>query len=182
MIKIKNRKREKYRHYRTKKQCIDCGVLIIDRATRCNHCNGIKKRTTYGKGTFRKGKHCIDCGKLISDKAIKCRSCSKIGCIRLDMRGENNPKWNGGWNPYYGPNWDTQRKKVFIRDGGVCALCGGVGKQMDVHHQVPFSKCDNYIEANSFENLITVCPSCHRLLEKQQIDKISHFLVIKPIS
>jgi 5-methylcytosine-specific restriction endonuclease McrA len=182
MIKIRNRKREKYRHYRTKKQCIDCGVLIIDRATRCNHCNGIKKRTTYGKGTFRKGKHCIDCGKLISDKAIKCRSCSKIGCIRLDMRGENNPKWNGGWNPYYGPNWDTQRKKVFIRDGGVCALCGGVGKQMDVHHQVPFSKCDNYIEANSFENLITVCPSCHRLLEKQQIDKISHFLVIKPIS
>ena len=84
------------------------------------------------------------------------------------MRGEKNPRWNGGWNPYYGPNWESQRKLALKRDNYTCQLCGAKSGQIDVHHQIPFSKCDNYKEANSLDNLITVCQKCHLLAEKQE--------------
>lgn len=158
------------------KKCLDCGKPITNHATRCDSCNGVHRRTIFGKKMYTKGKLCLDCGKPISNRAVKCRSCSKIGTERLDMRGERNPKWTGGWLPYYGPNWDSQRKRVFERDKGLCSLCGGQTKQMDVHHQIPFSKSINYLEANSFANLVTVCQKCHRILEKQEISKIENFI------
>lgn len=169
-------KSHKKEDYSWGKKCFDCGKPITNHAIRCDRCNGIHKRTIFGKMTYSKGKMCLDCGKPISNKAIRCRSCSKIGTERLDMRGERNPGWTGGWIPYYGPNWDTRRKKTFQRDGGICVLCGGQTKQMDVHHQIPFSKCADYVEANSFDNLITVCQKCHRILEKQDINKIKDFI------
>jgi predicted HNH restriction endonuclease len=39
------------------------------------------------------------------------------------------------------------------------------GRQLDVHHKVPFRLFDSPIEANRLSNLISVCPSCHKKLE-----------------
>jgi DEAD/DEAH box helicase domain-containing protein len=76
----------------------------------------------------------------------------------------------------YGPNWPAQREVVRARDGYRCRHCGAPereGRQHDVHHLTPFQAFgtipgvnDLYRLANAAENLITLCPSCHRRAER----------------
>ena len=76
----------------------------------------------------------------------------------------------------YGPNWATQRGAARVRDGTICRQCSAPereGRQHDVHHITPFRVFgyvpgvnDFYKLANQLENLITLCPSCHRRAER----------------
>ena len=76
----------------------------------------------------------------------------------------------------YGPNWEAQRDAARARDGYTCRRCGAPerdGRQHDVHHLTPFrafgyvpGKNVLYELANQLENLITLCPSCHRRAER----------------
>ena len=76
----------------------------------------------------------------------------------------------------YGPNWPAQRDAARARDGYRCRHCGAPereGRQHDVHHIVPFHTFgyvpgvnDLYRLANRPENLITLCPACHRRAER----------------
>ena len=98
----------------------------------------------------------------------------------------------------YGPNWQQQRQIVLARDGYRCRNCGAPGKDLTgsskpatsaetsseepvrsttlhVHHIRPFrdfnyipGQNDNYKQANQPENLITLCPSCHKQAEAGQ--------------
>lgn len=75
----------------------------------------------------------------------------------------------------YGPNWQTQRRLALDRDGSRCRTCGASGEVLHVHHIRPFreygyvrSENENYRLANQLENLITLCPSCHRRAEAGQ--------------
>lgn len=81
--------------------------------------------------------------------------------------GEENPMWKGGQdrdrNP--GPNWDEQRQKTLNRDNHSCILCGSVGR-LHVHHKRPLRTFDRDVtgwwnNANSLDNLVTLCQSCH---------------------
>ncbi|MCA9934261.1 MAG: DEAD/DEAH box helicase [Ardenticatenaceae bacterium] len=87
----------------------------------------------------------------------------------------------------YGPNWQRQRKLALERDGYRCRMCGAAGKDpssaapaegstiLHVHHVRPFREF-NYIPgendhdkiANDVDNLLTLCPSCHRQAEAGQ--------------
>jgi DEAD/DEAH box helicase domain-containing protein len=76
----------------------------------------------------------------------------------------------------YGPNWPAQRDAARARDGRRCRQCGAPereGRQHDVHHITPFRAFgyvpggnDLYELANRLENLITLCPACHRRVER----------------
>jgi len=76
----------------------------------------------------------------------------------------------------YGPNWSAQRDAARARDGYRCRQCGASereGRQHDVHHITSFrvfgyvpSVNDFYKLANRLENLITLCPACHRRVER----------------
>ncbi|MEM7336492.1 MAG: DEAD/DEAH box helicase, partial [Chloroflexota bacterium] len=78
----------------------------------------------------------------------------------------------------YGPNWQLQRQKVLERDEYQCQTCGAESREgapLHVHHIRPFREFDyipgvneNYLEANKTQNLITLCPSCHRRAEAGQ--------------
>ncbi len=74
--------------------------------------------------------------------------------------------WNADKNDY-GPDWDKIRKKVLRRDGNRCQVCGasGIGQSLHVHHIHPFKSFTSRETANQLQNLITLCPSCHRLAE-----------------
>jgi len=76
----------------------------------------------------------------------------------------------------YGPNWSVQRDAARARDGYCCRHCGAPerdDRQHDVHHITPFRTFgyvpgfnDLYTLANRLENLITLCPACHRRVER----------------
>ncbi|MCS6993016.1 MAG: DEAD/DEAH box helicase [Anaerolineales bacterium] len=80
--------------------------------------------------------------------------------------------WTNSPNDY-GPHWPQIREQVRARDGFRCQMCGRpeTARQHDVHHKVPFRmfrEAGGTIrreEANRLENLITLCPECHRKAE-----------------
>jgi DEAD/DEAH box helicase domain-containing protein len=77
---------------------------------------------------------------------------------------------------HYGPNWATQRDAARARDGHRCRRCGApepADRQHDVHHVTPFHTFgyvpganEAYRLANALDNLLTLCPSCHRQAER----------------
>ncbi len=76
----------------------------------------------------------------------------------------------------YGPDWPTQRDAARARDRHHCRRCGAPereGRRHDVHHVTPFHAFgyvpgtnDLHQLANRLDNLITLCPSCHRQAER----------------
>jgi DEAD/DEAH box helicase domain-containing protein len=78
-----------------------------------------------------------------------------------------------------GPNWEQQRNLARVRDNHRCRHCGvpeRPNRTHDVHHIEPFrtfgyvrGKNEKYVEANRLENLVTLCSSCHRRVEVDQM-------------
>lgn len=75
--------------------------------------------------------------------------------------------WMGDPNDY-GPEWPRRRDAARARDGYRCRVCGApeAGHEHDVHHKIPFRVFASAAEANRVDNLITLCPRCHRLAEQ----------------
>ena len=67
----------------------------------------------------------------------------------------------------YGSTWPRQREATRARDGYKCQSCGipESGRSHDVHHKIPFRQFESAEQANRLENLVTLCPSCHRRVE-----------------
>jgi DEAD/DEAH box helicase domain-containing protein len=76
----------------------------------------------------------------------------------------------------YGPNWPEQRDAARARAGYRCSQCSvpeREDRKHDVHHITPFRAFgyvpgvnDAYKLANRLENLVTLCPACHRRVER----------------
>jgi DEAD/DEAH box helicase domain-containing protein len=81
--------------------------------------------------------------------------------------------WTNAPNDY-GPGWDKLRLKVRTRDEFRCQVCGRpeAGREHDVHHKVPFRQFRDESgrllreRANQMDNLVTLCPDCHRKAEQ----------------
>jgi len=132
--------------------------------------------------------NCASCGDIVKKMAHSVKgentTCSKE-CHKKYMseirKGESNPAWKGGRFEYYGPNWPEQREAALERDGYSCQECDMTRDQhyqnydedLHVHHKVPRRQIidreeptlDQFELANSLDNLVTVCTSCHRKLE-----------------
>lgn len=124
---------------------------------------------------------CAQCGRTIlrnrheferSEKHFCDPEC--LGKWRSDnIVGPNHPNWRGGWEYDYGPNWEEQREKARERDDYICQACSAtkidIGQNPDAHHIIPFrefgyipAENDNYLQANQLDNLVCLCPSCHK--------------------
>jgi len=110
----------------------------------------------------------------LSEKARFCSRSCKNSWQSENVTGEDHPRWRGGYEPYYGPNWKRQRRNAIIRDQARCQDCGiseahhweKHGERLSVHHLTPireFITGDilDHEEANEIENLVTLCRSCH---------------------
>ena len=60
--------------------------------------------------------------------------------------------------------WEIARGLAAERDGHRCQMCGNAvsGKSLNVHHILPASKKYEALY-DCINNLITLCPRCHRL-------------------
>jgi len=74
--------------------------------------------------------------------------------------------WNNDPNEY-GAGWDKLRNVVRARDNYRCQVCAAAESERahHVHHKIPFRSFSSPSEANRLENLITLCPACHRRVE-----------------
>jgi 5-methylcytosine-specific restriction endonuclease McrA len=63
----------------------------------------------------------------------------------------------------YGSNWRTQRQRVLERDGEKCVVCSSDTSEhiLDVHHIQPIRSFKTPEDANTLDNLITLCRPCH---------------------
>jgi 5-methylcytosine-specific restriction endonuclease McrA len=68
-----------------------------------------------------------------------------------------------------GANWSIQARKARERDRFTCQICGvteeELGRQLDVHHKIPYRSFKSNVEANKLEHLISLCSSCHSRTE-----------------
>ena len=77
------------------------------------------------------------------------------------MSGKDNPNWRGGKDTFNGHTWDFVQiaKMIRQRDDHKCQMCGcpqeEEEKELAVHH------IDENKKNNDFNNLITLCNSCH---------------------
>ena len=61
----------------------------------------------------------------------------------------------------YGKDWPKIRKRITLRDGGRCRICGST-KNLHIHHIIPWK----ISHSNEDLNLVTVCRKCHPKIEK----------------
>lgn len=155
--------------------CSQCGKpmeVMPYRADTQKYCSA----ECYGRAQNRQvEKKCTYCGKSVMVKLRHNRKnpersfCNMI-CRAKWAVGANNPAWRGGYEPYYGENWEHQRRAARKRDKYTCQHCGKTekenGQELDVHHIIPRRKFNgDYKAANKLSNLITLCMSCHRKAE-----------------
>jgi DEAD/DEAH box helicase domain-containing protein len=75
-------------------------------------------------------------------------------------------QWSSDPNDY-GPQWQKIRDQVRARDHYRCQICGAleIDRPHHVHHKIPFRRFNDIDQANKLDNLITLCPICHRRAE-----------------
>ena len=61
------------------------------------------------------------------------------------------------------------RRRVLVEAGHRCAIPTCRYIEVDVHHITPWEKC----KTHDYQNLIALCPNCHRRAHRDEIDKKS---------
>jgi DEAD/DEAH box helicase domain-containing protein len=82
----------------------------------------------------------------------------------------NTLRESGNWlnDPNdYGPGWPEVRLLIRQRDQFRCRNCGMPEGKLThhVHHKIPFRGFQDRSEANQMDNLVTLCPTCHKIAE-----------------
>lgn len=61
------------------------------------------------------------------------------------------------------------RRRVLVEAGHRCAIPTCRYIEIEVHHIVPWAQC----QAHEYDNLIALCPNCHRRADRGEIDRKS---------
>jgi len=125
-------------------------------------------------------KECSTCGdefKVQEWRSESARFCS-VQC-RADWqsdsyRGSGAPNYRGGKAMLYNGTiqkgeWLKIAEKARAKDNHNCADCGmetdehwdRYGESLTVHHKIPPREFENDGDPHNFENLVTLCVSCH---------------------
>lgn len=183
--------------------CEICGKAFVRKASqikRSQHSYCSNQCRYKGQSVYRRGINaphynpeldfaCEYCGRICHTKRHKTsnhRFCSRQCKGKWQSQrqiGIDNPAWKGNFSTYhwYGENWKRQRRRARQRDNHTCQRCGiteiELNKALDVHHKKPFFSFISYKQANKLINLISVCHTCHGLLERDNADVPRHPLL-----
>jgi len=133
-----------------------------------------------GEGHYdysRKQVECHTCGDVFQRPRNHRERTNRNFCSRVcynealteDVTGEDNFNWRGGYKPYYGPTWLSQRRNAIERDDEQCQDCSltrdehydEYGSDLEVHHITPIRTFTDTQKANKLSNLVTLCKPCH---------------------
>lgn len=185
--------RDKARSTLVAETCANCGKPTVRNKSRSDKLNlafcSKECNQSYRKAHPISGKdhvqfierteyHCNYCGKSVYrlPSSVKKYVFCDVEC-RLQwqkesgyMEGENSPTWLGGHEDHRGNNWRRQRRSARKRDKFTCQRCGvtekKIGKSLDVHHIKPWRDFNGDWEvANHLNNLVSLCASCHQIVE-----------------
>jgi len=121
---------------------------------------------------------CCSCGRRFrvptwyAEAKLRLRFCGRAcrEAWEREVDGQDRVRL-GGRPARRGGNWAVQASRARGRDGYRCRVCGAteedLGRQLDVHHVMPYRLLGSSPEANNLSNLISVCPSCHKKLEEE---------------
>lgn len=59
------------------------------------------------------------------------------------------------------------KRRVLVEAGHRCAIPTCRYIEVEIHHIVPWAKC----QAHEYENLIALCPNCHNRADRNEIDR-----------
>ena len=59
------------------------------------------------------------------------------------------------------------RRRVLVEAGHRCAIPTCRYIEVDIHHIIPWAQC----QAHEYDNLIALCPNCHRRADASEIDR-----------
>ena len=123
--------------------------------------------------TLRTKYICGYCGKEFERLECRIRSnkvfCSRTCADKVRPTGPEHHRWLANKNPDYGSNWRIQRQLVKQRDGYQCRICNAK-HDLVAHHYKSIREFNNNWElGNQLSNLITLCRSCHSLVEHESI-------------
>lgn len=136
------------------------------------------------------GEHELDCdecgatftrGRLPEEgEHVFCSPNCQYEWLSEAFTGDGHPNWKGGVEASYGRGWNRVRKRALERDGHECVLCGvskaELGRNPDVHHIVPVrafveTPVTTESDAHYLENVVSLCPACHRKTEFSNVDR-----------
>ena len=111
---------------------------------------------------------CLHCGRSFEAPAWYVREGLRVvfcgdGCRRAWEEGRDEEALRLDGRPgRRGGDWEVRAGQARARDGFACRGCGiteeALGRQLDVHHIVPFRLFPVDGDANRVDNLISVCP------------------------
>lgn len=147
--------------------------------------NKWRKQTFSGEDNpvySKKQVECEQCGQQFKRTPSRLERSNRTFCGRectnkwySDMLSSPwNPKWRtGDVQRDYGENWLEVRREVLKRDRFECQRCGMTWKEhtekynksLDVHHKTPLREFESPKKANTMDNLVTLCKSCHMEVE-----------------
>lgn len=137
----------------------------------------IKKRASETiQSLYDRGKHGAlgEANRLKTSKQAKKQWADGTFCSDIFPSGEDHFRWTE--NPseyYYGVDWPDIAEKVRKRDNYVCQRCGKpqeeVYSSLHVHHIKKFKNFDSKERANQMDNLVSLCFSCHRVVETMPV-------------
>ena len=157
--------------------CVTCGNPVKFKPSRkagrifCDFDCFVKRPIRHKKVQV----HCAYCGKGFLVFPCKARNqdwfyCD-ILCRAWHITGKNNPAFRNSGHKYkYGANWKRQRRLAYIRDSYTCRRCGIrplTMRYLHAHHVIPFINFNgHFLTANRIDNLITLCLTCHKVIER----------------
>lgn len=59
------------------------------------------------------------------------------------------------------------KRKILVESGHRCAIPTCRHIEIDIHHIIPWETCKEH----KYENLIALCPNCHRMAHAEKIDR-----------
>ena len=120
-------------------------------------------------------KICLDHSTMLGEYPLDMPSSKLITkgfWLTLNNQSVSSIQSDGLWLNYsvnYGTNWEKQKVLAKRRDNFTCQVCGKNSSNVNlhVHHKTPIRLFQEVEFANHLENLVTLCPECHRFAENR---------------